>query len=95
METDRVSVDAECGACRGTGVYRGFAEPAGTGVVCLRCEGTGRKTIEYTPFKGRKRRDDVKTVCCSTGTSVGMGVGGPVGDGIPYKEFFAGKMPSK
>jgi hypothetical protein len=90
-------VKAECSSCRATGLYRGFAEPEGVGVVCINCEGTGCRTIStpgvtYTPFTERKRRNDVKIVKLSRGTFIGTGVG-PGGRGISYEEFLAGKMP--
>jgi hypothetical protein len=31
-------LQVQCGACGGTGVYHGFAEPKGIGVVCLYAE---------------------------------------------------------
>lgn len=45
-----------CPSCRGTGVYRGFAEPPGVGVVCLKCSGTGAASLTYEPFAGRAPR---------------------------------------
>lgn len=83
---------AQCGSCRGTGIYHGFAEPPGIGVVCLNCDGTGCDTIKYTPFKGRKKRTGIKTVQLSRGTFLPTGVG-PTGKSITYEEFLAGKMP--
>lgn len=88
MET----IKAECSSCTGTGIYCGMAERHGTGVVCLQCGGTGYKTIQYTPFTGRKRRNDVNSVSQSRGSFIGTGVGA-VGRSISYEEFFSGKMP--
>ena len=85
------TLTVECGSCRGTGVYRGFAEPEGTGVVCLECQGTGAKTMNYTPFTGRKRRNDVHTVRRSKGGFVLSC--GPTGGSVSYQEFLNGKMP--
>jgi hypothetical protein len=85
-------VQAECRSCDGTGVYCGFAEPKGTGVVCLECRGSGCKTISYTPFAGRKRRQGVKTVSVSRGAFIATGVGA-AGESISYEEFLEGKMP--
>lgn len=87
-----MSVEAECGSCDGTGIYRGFAEPKGVGVVCLNCDGTGRKVIKYKPFGGRRTRDDVKTVRRSAGSFIATGVG-PTGGSVTYEEFLSGKMP--
>ena len=86
------SVQAECGSCGGTGVYCGFAEPKGTGVVCMNCDGSGCQKIEYTPFVSRKRRDGVKRVCRSRGSLLVTGVG-PTGNGVAYEDFLRGKMP--
>jgi len=88
MET----IKAECSSCSGTGIYHGMAEREGTGVVCLQCDGAGGKEIKYTPFTGRKRRDDVRTVSRSRGTFIATGVGA-AGQSIRYEEFLAGKMP--
>lgn len=85
-------VEAQCGACGGTGIYCGFAEPKGVGVVCLKCGGTGKQIIEYIPFTERKTRADVKTVRLSQGTFLATGVG-PYGGEISYADFLAGKMP--
>ena len=80
-----MEVKAQCGSCRGTGLYSGMCEPRGTAVVCLNCDGTGCATIKYTPFEGRKRRTDIKTVRCC----------GPVGGTVSYEEFIAGKLPEE
>lgn len=86
------SVFVECESCDGTGIYRGFAEPPGVGVICLTCHGKGGYAYKYKPFKERKRRKDVKMVRLSRGTFLATGVG-PSGNGIPYEKFLAGKMP--
>lgn len=88
MET----VKAECDACGGTGVYSGFAEPPGVGVVCLQCGGTGCHEIRYKPFVRRKRKRGIKTVRVPTTTFLITGVG-PKTDGIPYRDFLKGKNP--
>lgn len=85
-------VKVECGACGATGIYCGFAEPKGEGVVCRVCKGTGCREISYTPFNDRRRRDGVKKVSRSKGSSVGTGIG-PTGTSISYEEFWNGKMP--
>ncbi len=93
MSEKTASVEAQCSACGGTGVYCGFAEPKGVGVVCSGCDGSGKQVITYIPFTSRKRRTGVKTVQVSRGTFIGTGVG-PVGSSVSYKEFLDGKMPS-
>jgi len=87
-------VRAQCSSCNGTGVYSGFAEPKGTAVVCLTCNGTGCEKIRYTPFKGRKIRRGIQTVRRSSGTFIATGVG-PRGGSVTYKEFLGGKMPTR
>ena len=87
-----MKVKVECCACRGTGLYRGMAEPKGVAVVCLRCDGSGCAELEYTPFAARKRRDDVQTVRLSRGSFILSC--GPVGESVTYAEFLAGKMPT-
>jgi hypothetical protein len=88
------TIEIECPSCQGTGVYRGFAEPQGVAVVCLHCEGTGKETITYKPFTGRKRRDGIHTVRLSAGTLLVTGVG-PRGGSVTYEEFLAGKVPRR
>lgn len=86
-----MKVKAVCGPCRGTGLYRGFAEPKGVAVVCLECEGSGCKTVEYEPFVRRADRADVSEVRRSAGRLI-LNCG-PSGGRVTYAEFQAGKMP--
>lgn len=51
----------ECGACGGTGLYSGFAEPEGVAVICHSCRGKGHGTGSKV-FHGRKRLKGVRTV---------------------------------
>jgi hypothetical protein len=88
MET----VKAECGACEGSGIYRGFAEPPGVGVVCLQCNGSGCQEIRYKPFERRKGKRGVHTIRRSAGNFIVTGVG-PTGGSVTYAEFQQGKMP--
>jgi hypothetical protein len=85
-------VKVECSSCGASGVYRGFAEPQGVGVVCLNCNGTGCQTINYKPFTGLKRRTGIQTVQLSRGSFIVTGVG-PAGNAISYEDFFRGKRP--
>ena len=87
MET----IKTECGSCQGTGVFCGMAEPKGVGVVCLNCKGTGCREIKYTPFTGRKRRDDVSQVSLSRGSLLWSC--GPCGKSVSYADFLAGRVP--
>jgi hypothetical protein len=82
---ERKTVEAECGACGGTGLYRGFCEKRGEAVVCLGCSGSGKVSISYTPFIERKQRSDVQTIRLSRGTTL-LGCGG-VGDVMTYDDF--------
>ncbi len=91
MEKQKIST--ECGACGGTGLYCGFTEAKETAVVCLQCNGTGEKIVEYTPFSGRKEKMSVKTVFLSRGNFIGTGVGAH-GEGISYESFKSGEMPT-
>lgn len=91
-QTIIIEVQAECRDCEGTGIYRGFAEPKGVGVVCLGCNGTGMQTVKYRPFTGRKKRKDVTTVRRSAGSFIDTGVG-PTGGSVSYEDFLNGKMP--
>lgn len=84
-------MNLECMSCGGTGLYRGFAEPKGTAVVCLYCKGTGCADIGRTPFIKRKERTDVDTVSRSRGTFILSC--GSVGRNISYERFKNGEMP--
>lgn len=90
---NKVTVKIECKACNGTGLFRGFAEPEGTAVVCLNCKGTGGVDLTYIPFTRRKEREGVRTVQLSRGSFVATGVGSG-GRSISYQDFLDGKMPS-
>jgi hypothetical protein len=85
-------VDIDCQSCDSTGIFRGFSEPAGVGVVCLDCEGNGFRTITIKRFLKRKLRTDVNIVRRSRGRMIAFGTG-PTGGSITYEEFLEGKMP--
>jgi hypothetical protein len=89
-------VSQECSACKGSGVYVGFAEKDGYAVVCNRCKGTGCEVFvhRYTDFTKRKVLDNVKIVLeANPGIFVGCGEGFNFG-GIPYEEWLrSGKFP--
>lgn len=93
-----------CPSCKGTGVYRGMAEGAGTAVVCYKCNGSGCYDYKYTyeEFTERKLRDDVKRVYLNnTGYMINLGkidydnigILDMDKEGISYEEFLDGKMP--
>ena len=89
--SERITVNAECNLCRATGVYKGYAEPDGIGVVCKACGGTGRVERSYVPFTHRKLRASVHTVANTRPPEFpGMM---PKTTSVTYSEFLAGKMP--
>jgi len=89
--------DQECSRCGGTGVYVGFAEQDGFGVVCHTCDGSGKESMhfEYVPFTQRKERKKIKRVLESNpGIGVGLGNGKYAIDdfgGLSYKDWNSGK----
>jgi hypothetical protein len=52
----------QCPSCKGTGLYKGFAEKDGAAVVCHTCQGTGKTDFSYEEFTGRKEREGVNRV---------------------------------
>jgi hypothetical protein len=78
-------IEAECDDCGGTGVYCGFMEPKGIGVVCVGCNGTGKKLIYYTPFERKRGKRNVQLVQISGSRSILFG--GPKGKQVPYRDF--------
>lgn len=80
------SIVCQCDACRGTGLYVGFAEPKGMAVICLGCDGQGWREFAYTAFAGRKRRAGIKAIGRSAGSFLATGVGA-VGKAMSYAEF--------
>lgn len=56
------TIEIECKACIGTGLYCGIAERNGSAVICQQCDGTGRQEFKYKPFAGRNRRQNVNRV---------------------------------
>lgn len=54
MRIDNIKV--ECDSCGGTGVYVGFAEPEGYGVICGSCGGRGYYVPKLKVFEQIKRK---------------------------------------
>jgi hypothetical protein len=84
---------SECDSCKGTGIYVGFAERDGIGVVCNRCKGSGRveNRVKYNTFVSRNKRTDVKQVLQ---TNPGL-LCGKLNDltefgGMPYADWMLG-----
>lgn len=84
-----ISVYMECGECRGTGLYIGFAEGDGTAVVCTRCKGTGKKMLDYRPFV--KRNPPPHRVKRVFQTNIGYGTTPNDPSGMPVEDWDAGK----
>lgn len=85
------TVKAECESCNGTGVYTGFGEGKGCGVVCSSCEGSGAYPMQYREFVRRKKKSGVKWIY---ETNPGIGVGGPHPEqfgGMSFDDWLAGK----
>lgn len=80
------TIQCECNACHGTGLYSGFAEAKGTAVVCLGCAGTGAATVSWTSYSGRKKKAGIKSVSRSQGRSIATGVGA-AGEAMTYAQF--------
>lgn len=91
-----------CESCGGTGIYVGFAEHDGAGVICRTCKGTGCENvkIEYTPFRNRDTREGVIRVYAN---NPGIGIGTGKGKyrlkdfgGMLYEDWIKGKpFPKK
>ena len=82
----------ECRSCGATGLYCGFAEPRGTAVICLQCNGSGARDADEVPargavpFTGRKRREGIHKVSHSRGSFI-MNCGAAQGTAMSYEEF--------
>ncbi len=75
-------IKIECQACQASGLYIGCAEPKGTAVICIQCNGTGCDTIHFKPFITQKGKRGIEKVTRSQ-----------TGNYITYQEFRQGKMP--
>jgi len=88
-ENEPITHNIHCQDCNGSGVYVGFMQRRGTGVVCKICNGKGYIPIKvdagrkyrYELFTKRKFRSGVSTVIDEEGYA------------ITYDEFLNGKMP--
>lgn len=97
MARKTIEFDQQCDSCKGTGIYQGFAEKDGIGVVCKRCDGTGKYHFvhSYDEFEGKKKTTKVKHVLeCNPGIGVGLGNGKFTFEdwgGMSYNDWFEGK----
>lgn len=88
--------DIKCKACKGTGLYVGFAEKDGAAVVCHDCDGTGKYHFryEYEEFTRKVPANNVKWVFqTNPGIGVGEGEGFKFSDfgGMSYEDWKSGK----
>jgi len=98
----KIEKKIRCNACGGTGIYKGFAEGEGFGIVCRRCDGTGNIdfVLKYNdPVTTPIVRKNIVTVLeCNVGIRVGID-GEFTKDsfgGMPYQDWLAGKsFPEK
>jgi len=101
---EKIMILSECESCGGTGVYVGFAEKDGAGMVCATCDGSGchKIVVNYAPFTKRKLTTKVKRVfarscgyCHAAETYTGKD--GKTIEyskaGATYKEWLDGKKP--
>ena len=66
------SIDIECPACKGTGIYSGMGEVESVGVVCSNCKGKGCYTYRYKPFAHKNIHPYVRRVLrCNPGIKAG------------------------
>ena len=93
----------KCTSCEGTGIYEGFAERDGFGVICHNCKGIGKvyAKIEYEEFVKRNSRKGIHTVL-QANPGIGIGIDEKQGlnihsfGGMDYKEWQkTGKFPEK
>lgn len=77
------TIKVECEWCNATGVRVGIDTrvPKGDGRACHRCNGRGWKSVSYTPFFERKKRDDVVLVH-------GIDATGEKGGAMNYRQWF-------
>ena len=71
-----------CPACEGFGLT--LSEDQSFYCACASCEGTGKETLTYTPFTGRKEPREHKEVYVPRTKTK-----------IPYKKFKKERDPSK
>jgi hypothetical protein len=91
MKMKIIEFDERCKSCKGTGIYVGMAEYDGYGVVCHKCNGTGKAHFkyEYEDFEKREINPNIKKVLQ---VNPGIGVGGIFDfGGMSYNDWYEGK----
>jgi hypothetical protein len=98
-----IEFDKRCQDCKGTGVYKGFAENDGFAVICFTCKGTGcyHTKYEYDDFEGKIFDSSIHTVL-KTNPGIGIGIDKKQNlskdsfGGMPYQDWWEGKeFPKK
>lgn len=74
------TVNVDCAACDGTGLYRGLWEKPNEAVVCVKCSGSGMMKLVYREFTGRKIRPGVERIRKGSGLII---------DDAPKHEWFS------
>lgn len=57
-----LAIQVRCTSCLGTGVYVGWQEKKGEGVLCTTCKGSGSMVMKFTTYTGRVPQENVETV---------------------------------
>lgn len=70
MSNILLSVRAECDACNGTGVYKGYYERQLQARQCRDCNGKGWKVHHLWQFTGRRVRPGISSVIMRSGNEV-------------------------
>ncbi len=65
----------ECRSCGATGLYKGFAEPKGTAVICSTCGGKGYVLQTGTLFSFVKKKEGIQRVLMDGGAWFARGHG--------------------
>jgi len=89
MRTKIATVRAECGDCKGTGIYIGYDEHDGASVVCANCDGSGYREIKYKPWDGKRKRHPRAKVVYRANPGFTISTKQP--GGIPYADWVKGK----
>lgn len=60
------TIQIECPSCKGTGLYKGYAEKDDCAVICANCAGKGFINYSYNEFHGLKKREGIKRIFASS-----------------------------